>query len=380
MSSHVYLFSSSATQSATTAPQLDATLASALSSPLHESISSLSEMTELDGMLDAHPSWPALYYARLEDVLDRAFSTHDPEALEAVHKSLFCLYELHVADAAETRALNQFNPLLTQTRRRIEARWLHSESSRLQVAPTPVGAHALVLMLKNMWRAHVAAAHPLFDFLEQHATREQLTMFFRSDSALNIRFFDLLLYALLGSRPEVRRELTQNLWDESGRGNPASSHVNLFKRLLDATGIGQALDNHACEMDWHGFAGHNQFMLTALNRAHNFKLLGIMSMTELLDPTQYEKLVRGCRRAGLGQAGELEYYEEHVTIDVVHGDGWLSNVIVPIVERTPEAGGDILFGAAWRLAACDAYYSSLHARLLDLPATGRHSTLADRAA
>jgi len=108
-------------------------------------------------------------------------------------------------------------------------------------------------------------------------------------------------------------------------------------------------------------------MLASVNRKHYFKLLGIMSMTELLDPSQYEKLARGCRRVGLGGANELDYYDEHVTIDVVHAEGWLSNVIVPIVDETPSASEQILLGAALRLATCNDYYNALHRQLLSLP-------------
>ncbi len=155
----------------------------------------------------------------------------------------------------------------------------------------------------------------------------------------------------------------QNLWDESGRGNPTLSHVSLFRQLLDVVGVGQAEDNHASQLQVEGHAGYNLFMLTSLNRAHYFKLLGVMAMTELLDPSHYEKLVRGCRRVGFGGAGELGYYEEHVTIDIVHAEGWLADVIVPVVEQTPAVGDDIIFGAALRLASCEAYFDALHARL-----------------
>ncbi|MEL1610966.1 hypothetical protein V2W50_20715, partial [Acinetobacter baumannii] len=35
----------------------------------------------------------------------------------------------------------------------------------------------------------------------------------------------------------------------------------------------------------------NAFMLGGVNRQHYYKSLGVMAMTELLDPPQYEKLV-----------------------------------------------------------------------------------------
>ena len=91
---------------------------------------------------------------------------------------------------------------------------------------------------------------------------------------------------------------------------------------------------------------------------HYWKLLGVMAVTELIDPASYEKVVHGCR--GLGLAREAyRYYSEHVEIDVVHGDGWLNNVIVPLIERTPAAAADVVFGAQLRLASCAQYYDYL---------------------
>lgn len=343
-------------------------LDAALTLPLHQAISLLCDTVDLDERVDAHPDWSQRLLSRVRSELGKALGQRDEQALEEVHGALFALYDLHTCDGTEPRAINQFNPTLTQVRRHIERAWLDSEGRRLAVAaPAAPDGRSIVEAIKRMWSQHAVVSHRLFDFLEKEASREQIVAFFRSDSALNLRFFDLLLYAMIGARSEARTELAQNLWDEAGRGDAAQSHVNLFQHLLNVVGVGPADDNHASVLGWEGLAGHNQFMLACVNRAHYFKLLGVMAITELLDPAQYEKLVNGCKRVGLGSESELSYYDEHITIDVVHGDGWLTNVITPIVDQSPAIAGDILFGAAWRLSSCDAYYSALHARLLALP-------------
>lgn len=338
-------------------------LASALSIPLDLAVSALCDSVQLEDLVDEAPGWEGRFIDRLEAVLARALTTRDPDALRQVHGALFSLYDLHVMDGTSPRAANQFNPTLTRIRSRIERAWLDSEVRRLGIARGPADSIAVVRSLKDLWSRHPVACHPLFDFLEKDASREQVIAFFRSDSALNIRFFDLLLYSMIGSREGVRRELAQNFWDECGRGDAARSHVRLFQHLLETVGAGRAVDNHASELEWQGLAGYNLFMLGSLNRRHYFKLLGIMAMTELLDPSQYEKLARGCRRVGLGNLNELDYYDEHVTIDVVHGDGWLANVVVPIVDETPAVAADIVLGAALRLASCNDYYDALYERL-----------------
>ncbi|WP_084162648.1 iron-containing redox enzyme family protein [Paraburkholderia bannensis] len=340
-------------------------LAAMLEKTLDDAVWSLSECRELGALVDGNPAWERAFLERADTVLQAAFSRGDAFALKEIHRALFWLYELHVLDGASPRAVNQFDPTLTRLRARIERAWLAHAQRQAEPERVAADSESVVSALRTLWAQHPVAAHPLFDFLEKDASREQIVTFFKSDSALNIRFFDLLVYSMIGSRMGVRKELAQNFWDESGRGDAQRGHVSLFQYLLDTVGVERASDHHASELNWQGLAGYNLFMLCCVNRQHYFKLLGVMAMTELLDPSQYAKLARGCERVGLGAENELEYYLEHVTIDVVHGEGWLANVISPVVEETPEVAQEIVLGAALRLASCNEYYDALYARILD---------------
>jgi hypothetical protein len=329
-------------------------------------IRTIIEDPTLEMHFDENPGEFDALSKQVDRTVEAAFERHDEQALADVHAILFALYDLHVAPAASLRSHNQFNPYLTRLRRDIERRWLGSATMG-EIAPVELrNAQELVDAICSTSAQHRASKHPLFDFLETQATQAQLTEFFRSDSALNIRFFDLIVLALLGSDPAVRGELSQNFWDEAGKGDPVRSHVTLFRNLLLTTGIAPAEDDHASSLNWQGLAGYNLFMMTGLNRSQGFKSLGVMAVTELLDPSQYERLTRGCRRLGLGGAGELEYYDEHVSIDVVHAKGWLSNVIVPLATKFPHRMNDIYVGAQWRLNTCAQYYDDLHESLLRL--------------
>jgi len=336
----------------------------ALSASLDDAVSLLRDTPDLDVLLDSNDAFAAQFSGKVKLALQAAFERHEPAALREVHRALFLLYELHVADPGQIRCLNQFNSLLNSVRTSIEKAWLVAEARQTPDLGQPASAVELVAALKRIWSEHPVSSHPIFDFLERDASREQILMFFKNDSALNIRFFDLIVLSLLGSQQEVRKELAQNFWDEAGRGEAGRSHVSLFRHLLDTVGIGQADDDHASVLDWQGLAGYNLFMLSCLNRQHYFKSLGVMSMTELLDPSQYEKLARGCRRVGLGVGKEMDYYDEHISIDVVHGEGWLANVIMPVVERTPAAMLEILKGAHLRLSTCQDYYDDLYGKLV----------------
>jgi hypothetical protein len=87
------------------------------------------------------------------------------------------------------------------------------------VCPIPaLNAGNIVEELRDLCQKH-PASHHLFDFLSSSASSRQIDYFFKSDSALNLLFFDLVAMGLVGSLPETRAEIAQNLWDEIGQGS-----------------------------------------------------------------------------------------------------------------------------------------------------------------
>lgn len=183
-------------------------------------------------------------------------------------------------------------------------------------------------------------------------------IFFKNDSALNLVFFDLVAYTLIGSQPETRGTISENLWDEVGHGDNVFTHVNLYKHTLERLNI-ELPDNHYVDLyEISALSGYNIYMLGSINRCHYYKLLGIMAMTEILDPPQYQKFVNGCKRLGLFDK-DVHYYNEHITIDIKHGDDWLQKVINVIVEKYPESRKEFYIGSLLRLKTADHYYTML---------------------
>ncbi|RDU94532.1 iron-containing redox enzyme family protein [Trinickia dinghuensis] len=302
-------------------------------------------------------SFAVRYLSKVTAVATQGFEENDAAAKAEAHRALFALYELQLCRPDDEAAPNQHDPLLYSVRNLLERAWLAAERAALVPCAAESPART-VNTIARLCKAHDASSHRLFDYLAVQADRIAMQRFFASDSALNIRFFDLLALSMVGSEEFTRPELVQNLWDESGRGNRNEAHVHTFRDLLDTCGLTQMRFNQIGALPWQGYAGHNLFMMTALSREHYWKLLGVMAVTELIDPASYEKVVHGCRR--LGFAGDAyRYYSEHVEIDVVHGQGWLQNVIVPLIERTPAAAADVVFGAQLRLASCEQYYDCL---------------------
>jgi len=291
-------------------------------------------------------------------ILERAYQCHSVNDQLIAQHALFIIYQCALAHPLSLPASRQYDTVLLEIKDKIERHWLKYEFSDLLIPSEVETANYYGDFLKKVWHTHNASHHPLFEFLEKDASAEQLYYFFKSDSALNLIFFDLVAYTLIGSEPDTRGTISENLWDEVGHGDNVFTHVNLYKDVLARQDI-ILPENHYIDMyGVEALAGHNAFMLGSVNRSHYYKLLGVMAMTEVLDPPQYEKLVKGCLRLGLIDR-DVKYYTEHIIIDIKHGDDWLYKVIDTIVEKYPEVRKEFYIGSILRLHTAERYYDQL---------------------
>lgn len=308
---------------------------------------------------DAHPPESD----SLEKILHEAYEDSCMESQKIIQNALFLIYQTNLAHPLSHAASCQHNETLCRFRDLIEYQWLKHEFRDTHKIHSDDDKYSQELI--NLWQNHHASHHEIFDFLENDASPEQLYLFFKSDSALNLIFFDLVAYTLIGAQPETRGTISENLWDEIGHGDNYFTHVNLYKNVLERRNIALP-DNH--HIDLYGvdaLSGHNAFMLGAVNRKHYYKLLGVMAMTEVLDPPQYSKLVKGCLRLGLLDK-DVHYYSEHITIDIKHGDDWLYKVIDVIAEKHPESKHEFYLGCILRLNTAKRYYDNLLNEILNL--------------
>ncbi|RON15674.1 hypothetical protein BK662_12590 [Pseudomonas frederiksbergensis] len=344
--------------------------------PLHERIRILRDIEFLDEKVDSISGYMERFLSSVMSELKFAFSEFEERSLYSVHRSLFLLYELQVIDPAHSAATNQYSVFLQKVKSAIESSWLASQAVASFVEAEPI--YDIEEQLVKLYESHPVTNHRLFDYLRDTADMDQLISFFKSDCALNNRFFDLIVLTLVGARPNTRVEISKNIWDEAGQGNAGKSHVELYNSLLVSLDIDLVGDDYASLLSWQGLEGYNLFMMGALNRQHYFKLLGIMAMTEMLDPQNYDKLISGCRRLGVCDELQLAYYEEHAEIDILHAKGWVESVVRPIVKDTPSAGQEIYIGAKYRLDSCNRYYDYLLNALESERASRIHEGFASR--
>lgn len=319
-----------------------------LNLPLHQSILLLSQNLDSLNQLESQKKQ---YLDLVNKTTDRAFQQKEPISLYQIHNTLYQLYNLQICEPHAPQAKTQHHPFFYEIRTIIENLWLESLKTDLTSNDKTISEH-----ITQLCNEENLSEHPLFNFLAYDATERQLHAFFMSDYELNIRFFDLLVLALLNSPLTARNEMIKNLWDESGRGNKKETHVKMFNDLIEHHQIKDQTTITAHD-SWEKFAGYNLFMMASLNRQYYYYLMGIMAATEIIDPKSYLKVQTACERFGLDH-WLYRYYAEHSEIDIEHAKGWLDYVIEPLAKEK-DIKNDILIGAQYRLQTCKDYYDSL---------------------
>lgn len=325
---------------------------------------------DLDAYFDASPWAAAALQAAGAEVAEKAYRDGDEPARLQLHKALYLLYEDNLRPSGRSVAFNQFNPQIIAVRNTLERSWESFERERAAVVleEVPTDRDNFRAYYKKLCATHPMTGHRLFDFLECHASRNDLVNFFLSDAAVIVRFCDLVVLSMVGVEDEIRPELAENFWDEMGCGKFQERHVQLYRDLLEYAGVNLpgdtlATENFSDRLKWQGLAGYNLYLFLCLHRKNQFRSLGALGAAEMMDPVQYSKVLAGCRRVGLEDEEKLAYYAGHAELDVMHGDGWCENILLPLVEMYPERRHEIVEGVAIRMNITCDYYDELYERL-----------------
>lgn len=233
-----------------------------------------------------------------------------------------------------------------------------------RIAAPPRGGKEFVRWFKDEVQGHVSSNHPFYqEFLPETASREQLRFYLAQETNLDPKFDDILAQIQIGHRGVPKMEIAGNYWDEMGNGQAGAVHTALFQQTLDYLAIDD--DYLARHVFPQSVASGNMSSCLALHRRHNLRALGYFGTTEYIAPKRFKSLLRAWQRLDL-DLRFAEYHRLHVTIDAVHGNAWLNNVIAPLVEQDPAAGVQIAQGMLLRLDSSNDYLDALMQRVVAL--------------
>lgn len=222
------------------------------------------------------------------------------------------------------------------------------EELRAQVADdaaeAPDDVEGFVTWFENLEKAGPGQHDPLFDWLAEEASEEELRWFLTQEAAGEAGFDDLVAMTQLKLPDRTKLELARNYWDEMGQGQMAAMHGPMLANLTKALDIHPRIETTA----WESLALANAMTAMAATRRYAWHSVGALGVIELTAPGRSAKVARGLKRLG-HSASERRYFDLHAVLDVKHSEAWIAEVVRPLVEEDPRRAGAMAEGALMRL-------------------------------
>ncbi len=249
--------------------------------------------------------------------------------------------------------------------RLVEGRWIEAERAEVadRAAAAPTDALGFIAWFEDLKATGPGQGDPLFDWLAEAATLDEMRWFLTQEAAGEAGFDDLvaLTQVKLPARPKL--ELARNYWDEMGRGNINGMHGRLLDALIDRLELTPAIETTA----WESLALANMMLGLAASRRYAYHSIGALGVVELTAPGRVAKVAQGLRRLGFTDR-ERRYFDLHAALDVKHSEAWNAEALVPLVEAEPRVATALAEGALMRLRCGERCFARYRSELWGKPA------------
>ena len=227
-----------------------------------------------------------------------------------------------------------------------EGRFVEAERAKLEV-DVPTDPEGFLAWFEALKETGPGQGDPLFPWLANEASLEEMTWFLRQEVAGEAGFDDLVALTQVKLPPQAKLELARNYWDEMGQGKRGGMHGPMLENLARELGIE---GGGTGDIVWEALALGNLMTALACNRRYAYQSIGALGAIELTAPGRAAQVNAGLKRLGIG--GEARrYFALHATLDVKHSEAWNREAIGPIVAANPNAARAIAEGALLRLEA-----------------------------
>lgn len=230
----------------------------------------------------------------------------------------------------------------------MEARFVEKERAKIQreIKAVPRKLDEFMEWFEALRLNGPGQNSPLFPWLAEEATLEEMKWFIRQETAGEAGFEDLLAVTQVRIDPEAKLEMANNYWDEMGRGQKKGMHGPMLKNLVEEMEIPHDENGIVPE----ALALGNLMTAFAFNRRYAFLSIGALGVIELTAPGRAQLVHKGLRRLGLSPTAQ-RYYSLHAAIDIKHSADWNEKVIRPLIQANPRVLPFLAEGALLRLCA-----------------------------
>ena len=243
------------------------------------------------------------------------------------------------------------------------AEWLHREGTFLEArraavagraAEAPTDADGFVAWFEALEHNGPGQHDPMFDWLAEQATMDEMRWFLTQEVAGEAGFEDLSAITQVKLPPQPKLEIARNYWDEMGSGNIKGMHGPLLETLAHRLGLEPRPETTV----WEALALANVMAGLAANRRFAYHSVGALGIIEQTAPARAALVAAGLKRLGV-PSGDRHYFDLHAILDVKHSAAWNAEAIHPLVAANPAFAPAMAEGALMRLqcgADCFARY------------------------
>ena len=234
-----------------------------------------------------------------------------------------------------------------------------------QLAEVPGDAEGFMAWFEGLKADGPGQNDPLFDWLAEVATLDELRWFLRQEAAGEAGFDDLVALTQVKLPTAPKLELARNYWDEMGRGSEGGMHGPMLER----TTLGLDLQPSIDATLWQSLALANTMTAFATTRRYAYHSVGALGVVELTAPSRVAKVAAGLKRLGV-EPKFRKYFDLHAVLDVKHSEDWNREALRPLLREQPGCARSLAEGALMRLVCgerCfDAYRTELWSETRDV--------------
>lgn len=213
-----------------------------------------------------------------------------------------------------------------------------------EAAQAPTDAYGFITWFEGLKATGPGQGDPLFPWLSQSASREEICWFLQQETAGEAGFDDLVAMTQVKMPVTAKLELARNYWDEMGRGNIRGMHGPMLGGLVDTLDLDPEIETTV----WESLMLANAMTAMATTRRYAWHSVGALGVIELTAPDRSKHTAAALRRIGLSQS-ERRYFDLHAVLDVKHSADWNREAIAPLVAQDPARARALAEGALMRL-------------------------------
>lgn len=229
-----------------------------------------------------------------------------------------------------------------------------------EAADVPTDPDGFVAWFENLKDVGPGQGDPLFPWLAETATRDELRWFLQQEAAGEAGFDDLVALTQVKLPTRAKMELARNYWDEMGRGNVKGMHGPMLNGLVETLDLDPRIETTV----WESLALANAMTAFATTRRYAWHSVGALGVIELTAPGRSACVARGLARIGLSER-ERRYFALHAVLDVKHSEDWNREALRPLVEEDPRRATAMAEGALMRLRCGERCFERYRDAVMD---------------